>query len=63
MLSLLVTILIMCLIFGLLWWVLSLIPLPEPFAAIARVVVAIIFSIWLISLLLPMTGYSHPLLR
>jgi hypothetical protein len=59
MISLLVTILIMCLIFGLLWWVITLIPLPAPFAQVARVVCALIFVIWIIYLLLPMA--SHPL--
>lgn len=62
MLSLLVTILVMCLIFGLIWWILSLIPLPAPFGQVARVVVAVIFCIWLIYLLLPYAGV-HPLLR
>jgi hypothetical protein len=57
MLSLLVTILVMCLIFGLIWWILSLIPLPAPFGQVARVVCAIIFVIWLLYLLLPFAGF------
>ena len=56
MLSVLVTILIMCLIFGLIWWVITLIPLPPPFAQVARVVIAVIFCIWIIYLLLPLAG-------
>jgi hypothetical protein len=56
MISLLVTILIMCLVFGLIWWILSLIPLPAPFGQVARVVVAVIFVIWLIYLLLGAVG-------
>jgi hypothetical protein len=65
MLSLLVTILIMCLVFGLIYWILSIVPLPSPFAQIARVVVAVIFAIWLIYLLLGVTGVGlgHPYLR
>ena len=65
MLSLLVTVLVMCIIFGLIWWILSLIPLPAPFGQVARVVVACIFAIWLIYLLLGMTGVGlgHPLIR
>lgn len=63
MLSILVSILVMCLVFGLIWWILSLIPLPAPFAQIARVVVAVIFCIWLIYLLVPYAGFGHPLLR
>ena len=56
MISLLVTILVSCIIFGLIWWILSLVPLPAPFGQIARVVVAVIFAIWLIYLLLGFTG-------
>lgn len=64
MLSILVTILVMCIIFGLIWWIISLIPLPQPFGQIARVVIAVIFCIWLIYLLLPLAnGIGHPLLR
>lgn len=64
MLSLLVTILIMCLVFGLIWWIITLIPLPAPFAQVARVVIAVIFLIWVIYLLLPMAGgFGHPILR
>jgi hypothetical protein len=68
MLSLLVTILIMCLVFGLIWWILSLNPLPAPFGQVARVVVAVIFVIWLIYLLLGAVGgggfgLGHPLVH
>ena len=62
MISILVTILVMCIIFGLLWWIVTVIPLPPPFARIAQVVIVVIFCIWLIYLLLPFAGY-HPLLR
>jgi hypothetical protein len=68
MLSLLITILVMCIIFGLIWWIFTQIPLPAPFAQIARVVVVVIFCIWLIYLLLPLAGglgggFNHPLVR
>ena len=64
MLSLLITILVMCIIFGLIWWVVSVIPLPQPFAKIAQVAIVVIFCIWLIYLLLPMAGgLNHPILR
>jgi len=56
MISLLITILVICLIFGLIWWVISLIPIPAPFGQVARVIVAVIFCIWLIYLLLPFAG-------
>ena len=66
MLGLLISILIMCLVFGLIWWIITLIPLPAPFAQVARVVIAIIFVIWLIYLLVPMiggAGFGHPFVR
>jgi hypothetical protein len=64
MISLLVTVLVMCIIFGLLWWIVSVIPLPPPFAQVARVVVVVIFCLWLIYLLLPMAGgFGHPITR
>ena len=56
MLSILVTILVMCLIFGLIWWIITLIPLPPPFGRVAQVVIAVIFVICLIYLLLPLAG-------
>jgi hypothetical protein len=66
MISILVTILVMCIIFGLLYWLISIIPLPAPFGQVARVVLAVIFVIWLIYLLLPLAGglgFSHPYYR
>jgi len=62
MISFLVTILVMCIIFGLIWWILSIVPLPAPFAQIVRVVLAVIMVIWLIYLLLPLAGggFGHP---
>lgn len=63
MLGLLVTILVMAIIFGLIWWIISVIPLPAPFAQIVRVVCVVIFCIWLVYLLLPLAGggFARPL--
>lgn len=47
MISLLVTLLIICLIAYVVWWALSQIPMPEPI----RVVVIVIFAIILILIL------------
>ena len=53
----------MCLIFGtsILVGHHTLIPLPAPFAQVARVIIAVIFCIWLIYLLLPFAGVHYPL--
>jgi hypothetical protein len=56
MLSLLVSILVVCIVFALVWWILSVIPLPQPIAQIVRVVCVVIMCIWLIYVLLGLTG-------
>lgn len=63
MISILVTLLVLCLIFGLAFWIIGLIPLPAPFAQVAKVVLAVIFLIVIIYMLLPLAGMGHPLLR
>jgi len=63
MISILVSILVVCIIFGLLWWIITMIPLPPPFAQVARVVFAVIFVIWLLYLLVPFATFGHPLPR
>ena len=55
MLSILVSFLILVLILSVIWWVLTLIPLPPPFRMVAQVVIAVIALIYLITLLLPYT--------
>ena len=63
MISLLITLLIVLLIASVVWWIISQLPLPAPFAMIVRVVFALILLIWLISMLLPYSGVHGPLLR
>ena len=53
MISVLVTILVLCLIFGLVWLILTKIPLPAPFAQIAQIALLVIFLIILLYMLLP----------
>ena len=65
MLSLLVSLLILLVIFAVVWWILSMIPVPPQFKWIVNVIVAIIFLICIISLLtgnFPLFG-QHYLLR
>jgi hypothetical protein len=59
--SVLVAILVLCLVFGLIWWIIGLIPLPAPFGQVARVVVAVLFLIIILYELLPLI--NHPFLR
>lgn len=48
-------------IFGLLWWLISYCALPAPFDKVARVVLAVAAVIILINILLAMVG--HPIFR
>jgi hypothetical protein len=48
-------------IFGLLWWLVSYCALPAPFDKVARVVLAVAAVIVVINVLLSMVG--HPLFR
>jgi hypothetical protein len=54
--ALIVHILIAAIIVGLLLWVLSLIPFFAPYSQIVRIVVAVLFVIWVIMQLLPLSG-------
>lgn len=55
----LISLLILCLVVGVIFWILSLLPIPQPFLNIAKAVVAIICLIWLLGML-PGLGYAHP---
>jgi uncharacterized membrane protein YtjA (UPF0391 family) len=61
LLSLLVYLVIGGLIFYLVWWFLGYIGLPEPFAKVAKVIVGLAALIFLINLLMSLTG--TPLFR
>lgn len=55
----LIEILIAVVVFGLIYYVITLIPLPPPFRTIALVVMALIAIVWLLSFLGP--GFGGPL--
>lgn len=61
LLSLLVTLVIVGLICYLLWWFIGYIGLPEPFNKVARVIVALVALIFLINMLMGLSG--SPLFR
>ena len=52
MLGLLVTLLIICLIFGIVYWILGMIPIPPQFKWVVNVILAVAFLIVIIDLLL-----------
>ncbi len=57
----LVWIIVIGCIFGLLWWLIGYVGLPEPFNKIARVVIAVIAVLLLINVLLGLVG--QPLVK
>lgn len=63
MIGLLISILIALIVFSLVWWILTMLPLPAPLAQIVRVIFVVLVAIWLIYELLGFTGTGHPLLR
>lgn len=58
LISILISLLILCLVVAVIFWILSLLPVPQPFMNIAKAIVAIICLIWLLSML---GGAVHPL--
>ncbi len=53
---LLINIVVVGLVLWLLLWLISYVGLPDPFAKVARVILAVVAVIWLINLLLSLTG-------
>lgn len=61
LLTALVQLVIVGLIFWLLYWFLGQVALPEPFAKVARVLLALAVVVFLINVLMSLSG--HPLIR
>lgn len=61
MITFLITLLIVIIILGLIWWVITVIPLPEPFAKIAQVVVVVIGVLIIVWMLLGLIGQAPPI--
>lgn len=59
MIGLLVTLLIIVIVIAIFFWILSLLPLPQPWLNVARAIVGLIVLIWLISYLLPLAGHAR----
>ncbi len=56
LIGLLVHVLIVALVFGAIYYILTLIPLPAPFGQIVRIILGVIALIYVIYLLLGLTG-------
>lgn len=46
--SLLVSLLVFCIVIGLILWLINYLPLPAPFGMIARVVIVLLALVWLV---------------
>lgn len=57
LIGLLVDIVILCIVGGLLYWIVTLLPIPDPFKTIAVVCVLVIFLIVLLSALVGGGGF------
>lgn len=57
MISLLITVIVVCMVVGLLLWAIANLPfIPAPMAQILRVVIIVVACLWLIDFLLGHTG-------
>lgn len=51
MIEMLFTIIVFCIVAGLIWWLVTLLPLPEPFPTVIRVCVVVILILILLGML------------
>lgn len=56
MLSLLLTLLIVCLVVGVFYWIVTLLPLPAPAKQVAMVICAIILLVWMLGVVFGVDG-------
>jgi hypothetical protein len=61
----LIELLVAVIVMGLLYWLVTLLPIPQPFKNIAIVIIVVICIIWLLSFTGLLGGYwpRHPVLR
>lgn len=60
--GLLINLLVLLIVFGIAYWIITILPLPEPFKQIAMVILLLILLLVVVAWLLPIAGISHPLL-
>ena len=59
MLSLLITLLVVLIIAAVVFWIISLLPVPQPWLNIFRAIVGLIVLIWLLMYLVPGVAHVH----
>jgi len=50
------SVLVMIIILGLIYWVISILPIPDPFRQIALVIIVVVCLLYLLGMLFGMTG-------
>ena len=58
MVGLLISLIVLCIVFGVLYYIIGLIPLPAPFGTIALLLLALVFLLVVFSYVLPLVGFS-----
>jgi ethanolamine transporter EutH len=58
MISFLITLLVVVIILGLIYWVTTQIPLPHPFGRIVQVVIVVVGVLIIVMMLLGLIGYA-----
>lgn len=56
MINLLIQLLILCIVVGVVWWILDFVPVPEPLNRIAKIVIMVVALIILVYVLLGLAG-------
>ena len=57
--EMLVTLIVMVLVVGLLYWCITLLPIPEPFKKIVLVLLILLVVVWLLYAFLPSGALPH----
>ena len=58
MMSILITLVVVCLVVGLLWYVLDALPVPDPLNRFAKIAAVVVGCLIIIMLLLDVAGYN-----
>lgn len=59
MISILITLLVVCIVAAVVFWIISLLPLPAPWGRVAQAIVGLILLIWLLMWLVPAARVLH----
>ena len=57
LISILISLIILCLVVGIIFWLLTLLPVPQPFMNVIKVCVVLIFLIYILGMF---GGLVHP---